>query len=131
MPDDIKPNGIGASVRRKEDKRFLTGNGRYTADITRVNQLYVHFVRSVHAHAEIVSVDTSNALHADGVVAIYTGEDVAADEIGGPISGWVITQRDGSANPEPPHPILANGKVRYVGDHIAAVIAETEQRFSA
>ena len=128
MPDDIKPNGIGASVRRKEDKRFLTGNGRYTADITRVNQLYVHFVRSVHAHAEIVSVDTSNALHADGVVAIYTGEDVAADEIGGPISGWVITQRDGSANPEPPHPILANGKVRYVGDHIAAVIAETEQQ---
>ena len=128
MPDDIKPNGIGASVRRKEDKRFLTGNGRYTADITRVNQLYVHFVRSVHAHAEIVSVDTSKALHADGVVAIYTGEDVAADEIGGPISGWVITQRDGSANPEPPHPILANGKVRYVGDHIAAVIAETEQQ---
>ncbi len=128
MPDDIKPNGIGASVRRKEDKRFLTGNGRYTADITRVNQLYVHFVRSVHAHAEIVSVDTSKALQADGVVAIYTGEDVAADEIGGPISGWVITQRDGSANPEPPHPILANGKVRYVGDHIAAVIAETEQQ---
>ena len=128
MPDDIKLNGIGASVRRKEDKRFLTGNGRYTADITRVNQLYVHFVRSVHAHAEIVSVDTSKALHADGVVAIYTGEDVAADEIGGPISGWVITQRDGSANPEPPHPILANGKVRYVGDHIAAVIAETEQQ---
>ena len=128
MPDDIKLNGIGASVRRKEDKRFLTGNGRYTADITRVDQLYVHFVRSVHAHAEIVSVDTSKALHADGVVAIYTGEDVAADEIGGPISGWVITQRDGSANPEPPHPILANGKVRYVGDHIAAVIAETEQQ---
>ena len=49
MPDDIKTNGIGASVRRKEDKRFLTGNGRYTADIGRVNQLYVHFVRSVHA----------------------------------------------------------------------------------
>ena len=128
MPDDIKTNGIGASVRRKEDKRFLTGNGRYTADIGRVNQLYVHFVRSVHAHAEIVSVDTSEAVNAEGVVAIYTGEDVAADEIGGPISGWVITQRDGSANPEPPHPILANGKVRYVGDHVAAVIAETEQQ---
>ena len=118
MPEGSTKDGIGASVRRKEDKRFLTGSGRYTADISRHGQLHVHFIRSDHAHANIKSIRTDAAAKADGVVAIYTGEDVAADGIGGPICGWVVTNRDGSPTNEPPHPILANGTVRYVGDHV-------------
>ena len=117
--------GIGASVTRKEDKKFLTGKGRYTDDINRPGQTHAYFVRSDVAHANIKSIDTKAASSADGVVAVYTGEDVAADGIGGPICGWVVPCRDGSATKEPPHPILANGKVRYVGDHVAVVIAET------
>ena len=128
MPEGSTKDGIGASVRRKEDKRFLTGSGRYTADISRHGQLHVHFIRSDHAHANIKSIRTDAAAKADGVVAIYTGEDVAADGIGGPICGWVVTNRDGSPTNEPPHPILANGSVRYVGDHVVAVIAETLQQ---
>ena len=117
--------GIGASVQRKEDKKFLTGKGRYTDDINRPGQTHAYFVRSDVAHANIKSIDTKAASAASGVVAVYTGEDVAADGIGGPICGWVVPCRDGSPTKEPPHPILANGKVRYVGDHVAVVIAET------
>jgi carbon-monoxide dehydrogenase large subunit len=117
--------GIGASVTRKEDKKFLTGKGRYTDDINRPGQTHAYFVRSDVAHANIKSIETKAASSADGVVAVYTGEDVVADGIGGPICGWVVPCRDGSATKEPPHPILANGKVRYVGDHVAVVIAET------
>ena len=132
MPEGSIKDGIGASVRRKEDKRFLTGSGRYTADITRPGQLHVHFIRSVHAHANIKAIRKDAAAAAEGVVAIFTGEDVAADGIGGPICGWVVTNRDGSPTNEPPHPILANGAVRYVGDHVVAVIAETlEQAMDA
>ena len=117
--------GIGASVTSKEDKKFLTGKGRYTDDINRPGQTHAYFVRSDVAHANIKSIDTKAASVASGVVAVYTGEDVAADGIGGPICGWVVPCRDGSPTKEPPHPILANGKVRYVGDHVAVVIAET------
>ena len=132
MPEGSIKDGIGASVRRKEDKRFLTGSGRYTADISRPGQLHVHFVRSVHAHANIKAIRTAAAEKADGVVAVFTGEHVAADGIGGPICGWVVTNRDGSPTNEPPHPILANGKVNYVGDHVVAVIAESlEQAMNA
>ena len=132
MPEGSIKDGIGASVRRKEDKRFLTGSGRYTADIARPGQLHVHFIRSVHAHANIKAIRTAAAEKANGVVAVFTGEDVAADGIGGPICGWVVTNRDGSPTNEPPHPILANGKARYVGDHVVAVIAETlEQAMDA
>ena len=125
MPDGIVNEGIGASVRRKEDKKFITGKGRYTDDINRAGQLYAYFVRSDRAHAEITSIDTAAASKAEGVVAVYTGEDVAADGIGGPICGWVVPNRDGSSTHEPPHPILAQGRVRYVGDHVVAVIAES------
>ena len=125
MPEGISNEGIGASVRRKEDKKFITGKGRYTDDINRPGQLHAWFVRSDVAHAEIKNIDTSAAEKAEGVVAVLTGEDVAADGIGGPICGWVVPNRDGSATHEPPHPILAQGKVRYVGDHVVAVIAES------
>jgi len=132
MPEGISKEGIGASVRRKEDKKFLTGKGRYTDDISRPGQLHAYFIRSDVAHANIKSIDTSAAAKAEGVVAIYTGDDVAADGIGGPICGWVVPNRDGSSTHEPPHPILAQGKVRYVGDHVVAIVAETlEQAKSA
>ena len=132
MPEGISNEGIGASVRRKEDKKFLTGKGRYTDDISRPGQLHAYFIRSDVAHANIKSIDTSAAAKAEGVVAIYTGDDVAADGIGGPICGWVVPNRDGSSTHEPPHPILAQGKVRYVGDHVVAIVAETlEQAKSA
>ena len=124
--------GIGASITRKEDKKFLTGKGRYTDDINRAGQVYAHFVRSDVAHANIKSIDTKAASEAAGVVAVYTGEDVAADGIGGPICGWVVPNRDGTSTHEPPHPLLAQGKVRFVGDAVAVVIAESvEQAKSA
>ena len=132
MPEGTVNQGIGASVRRKEDKRFLIGKGSYTDDINRAGQLHVYFLRSPVAFADIVSIDKQKAEKASGVAAILTGEDVAADNLGGPICGWVPTNKDGSAPSEPPHPILANGRVRYVGDHVAAVFAETlEQAMSA
>ena len=131
MPEGIA-EGIGASVRRKEDKKYTTGKGRYTDDIKRDGQLYAFFVRSNVAHAAIKKIDVNKALTCDGVAAIYTGDDIAADGVGGPICGWVPTNRDGSAPKEPPHPLLARSKVRYVGDHIAVVIAESlEQARSA
>ncbi len=116
--------GIGASVQRKEDKKFLTGKGRYTDDINRAGQVYAHFVRSDIAHANIKSINTKVAAEASGVVAVYTGEDI---DVGGPICGWVVPNRDGSATHEPPHPLLAKGKVRFVGDAVAVVIAESLQ----
>ena len=125
MPEGTVNNGIGASVRRKEDKRFLTGSGRYTDDINRAGQLYAYFVRANVAHAAIKSVKTDKAAKMDGVVAVYTGEDVANDGVGGLINGWAVTNRDGSAMTEPPHPILAKDKVRYVGDHVAMIVAES------
>ena len=117
--------GIGAPVRRKEDFRFLTGKGRYVDDINRPGQAHAYFPRSPHAHANISRIDTSAALASPGVVAIYTGEDLAADKIGGLICGWMIHSKDGSPMKAGAHPALAQGKVRYVGDHVAVVIADT------
>ena len=125
MPEGTMNQGIGASVRRKEDKKFITGKGRYTDDINRNGQLHAYFIRSDVAHANIKSIDVREAAKSEGVIAIYTGEDIAADGIGGPICGWAPTNRDGSAPKEPAHPLLAVGKVRYVGDHIAVVIANS------
>ncbi|MFN3687321.1 xanthine dehydrogenase family protein molybdopterin-binding subunit [Salinarimonas sp.] len=117
--------GIGAPVRRREDHRFITGQGRYTDDLARPGQAHAYFVRSPHAHAEILSIDTSAALAMPGVLAVLTGDDLAADKIGGLICGWMIHSKDGSPMKAGPHPALAQGKVRYVGDHVAVVIAET------
>ena len=118
-------SGIGAAVRRKEDHRFLTGNGNYVDDINRPGQTFAAFVRSPHAHATLGAVDTAKAAAAPGVIAVLTGADVAADEIGGLPCGWGITSKDGTPMIEPAWPILAQGKVRFVGDAVAAVIGET------
>ena len=118
-------NGIGASVRRKEDNRFLIGKGNYTDDINIVGQTYAYFVRSPHAHAAIKNIDASAAENASGVVAVLTGEDLAADGIGPLICGVTVTSDDGEPHRAPLHPALAQGKVHYVGDHVAVVIAES------
>ena len=116
---------IGSKLERKEDKRFLTGKGNYTADINLVNQTYASFVRSPHARAKINKIDISKAEKSPGVVKILTGEDLAKDKIGGLIAGWKIVSQDGKDMKVPPHPPLANDTVNYVGDHVAIVIAET------
>jgi len=119
---------IGSPVRRKEDYRFLTGNGQYTDDVVLPRQSYGYFLRSPHAHARIRSIDTSEALASPGVIAVMTGEDMAADKLGGLPCGWLIHSIDGTPMKEPPHPALAHGKVRHVGDQVALVIAESLQQ---
>ncbi|MBT3703714.1 MAG: xanthine dehydrogenase family protein molybdopterin-binding subunit, partial [Alphaproteobacteria bacterium] len=119
--------GIGAAVRRTEDQRFLTGNGNYTDDINVFGQTYAAFVRSPHAHAKINGINSTAAAAADGVVAILTGEELAADGVGPLICGWNIAGKNGvEAHNSPVHHALAMGKVNYVGDHVALVVAETQ-----
>jgi len=119
--------GIGASVRRKEDHRFLSGNGNYTDDINRPGQLYAVIRRADRPHARLLGIDTTAAAAAPGVVAVYTGADMQADGIGGVPCGWQVHNKDGSPMAEPPHPVLATGKVRHVGDPVAVVIAASKQ----
>jgi carbon-monoxide dehydrogenase large subunit len=114
---------IGQSVRRKEDNRFLTGAGQYTNDVAVANATHAYFLRSPHAHANLRKVDTARAKAAPGVVAVFTGADLTG--VNGLPCGWLITGSDGAPMKEPPHPVLAQGKVRYVGDGIAIVIADT------
>ena len=118
-------NTIGVSVKRKEDYRFLTGAGTYTDDVSLPHQSYACFVRSPHAHAKIKAIKQDKALKAPGVVAIFTGEDLAAAKVGGLPCGWLITDVNGQPMKEPGHPCLAQGKVCHVGDQVAVVIAET------
>src|SRR6266498_2164559 len=121
----MSDTGIGARVKRKEDHRFITGKGQYTDDINLKDQTYAYFVRSPHAHAAVKSIKVPKWKPEDGVVAVFTGEHVAEDKIGGLICGWMIHSKDGSPMKAGAHPALAQGKVRYVGDHVAVVIAET------
>src|SRR5262245_9817990 len=119
-------NGIGASVRRKEDQRFITGTGHYTDDIDRPGQVYAYFVRSPHAHARIRGIDKSRAEAAPGVLAVLTGDDVKAAGWGNLICGWMVKSRDGSDMKAGPHPMLAQGMVRHVGDDVAGVVEESD-----
>jgi aerobic carbon-monoxide dehydrogenase large subunit len=118
----MSATGIGVAVRRKEDFRFLTGAGNYVDDINRPGQVYAYLLRSPHAHAALGKIDTSKAKAAPGVVAVFTGEDV---KVGSLPCGWAVKFKDGSPMHEPPHPVLAQGKVRHVGDPVALVIAES------
>ena len=121
----MSATGIGAAVRRKEDQRFITGKGQYTDDISRPGETRALFVRSPHAHAKIKKIDTAAAQKMPGVVAVLTGEQLAADKIGHLICGWMIHSKDGSPMKMAPHPAIASGKVCYVGDPVALVVAET------
>jgi carbon-monoxide dehydrogenase large subunit len=116
---------IGARIERKEDYRFLTGAGQYTDDVTLPDQAYAAFVRSPHAHATIRKISIEKAKAAPGVVGVYTGADLAAAKVGGLPCGWLITDVNGQPMKEPPHPCLAQGKVRHVGDPVAVVVAAT------
>ncbi|HEY8021942.1 MAG TPA: xanthine dehydrogenase family protein molybdopterin-binding subunit [Thermoanaerobaculia bacterium] len=123
--------GIGASVPRREDRRFLLGKGRYTDDIVLPWQSWAVFVRSPHAHAKIRSIDAASARKAPGVLAVLTGEDVAADGLGGLPCGWQLKNKDGSVMVEPPHPALAHGTVRHAGDPVVMVVAGTKAQAKA
>ncbi|MGO9036896.1 MAG: xanthine dehydrogenase family protein molybdopterin-binding subunit, partial [Steroidobacteraceae bacterium] len=130
--DEVGTGGlIGQSVKRTEDIRFITGRGRYTDDIARPNTAYAAIVRANVAHARIKSIDAAAARAALGVVEVYTGADMAADKIGGLPCGWAVKNRDGSPQAEPAHPALQSDRVRYVGDQIAVVIAETQAQARA
>lgn len=123
----MSDTGIGVSVKRKEDKRFLTGKGNYTDDINRPRQSHAYFLRSDVAHADIKGIDISVAAKADGVLAVYTGADIEAAGLGGLPCGWPVHNQDGELMGEPPHPLLAQGKVRHVGDPIAMVVATSKK----
>src|SRR5438552_8680057 len=123
MSDQTSP--IGQSLKRREDQRFLTGAGQYTDDVTLPGQTYGVFLRSPHAHARIRGIKLDAALKAPGVLKIFTGADLADAKVGGLPCGWLIHSKDGSPMKEPPHPVLAQGKVRHVGDQVALVVAET------
>jgi len=120
---------VGQKVERREDGRFLTGRGQYTDDITLPGQTYAVFVRSPHAHARIKKLDTKAAAAAPGVLGIFTGEHFKA--VGGLPCGWLINSLDGTPMKEPKHPVLADGKVRCVGDRVALVVAETLEQARA
>src|SRR3954468_19643527 len=117
---------IGARVARKEDYRFLTGTGQYTDDVALAGQSHAAFVRSPHAHAVLKKINVEKARQAPGVLAVYTGADLAASKVGGLPCGWLITDVSGNPMKEPPYPPLAQGKVRHVGERVAVVIAETQ-----
>jgi carbon-monoxide dehydrogenase large subunit len=118
-------NGIGAAVRRKEDRRFITGKGQYTDDINRPHQLYAQIIRSPLPHARINGIDATAALDMPGVIAVFTGKDMADDGVGGLPCGWGVNNKDGSPMAEPAHPPIATDTVRHVGDQVAVVLAET------
>ncbi|MDE0792913.1 MAG: xanthine dehydrogenase family protein molybdopterin-binding subunit [SAR324 cluster bacterium] len=115
---------IGKSVKRVEDNRFLKGEGKYTDDFNMPNQTFAVYLRSPHAHANLVSVDISAAKAMDGVITVFTGKDIKDAGIVGSICGWQVDFKNGDTMKEPGHPILAFDKVRHVGDAVALVIAE-------
>ncbi len=119
--------GLAQPVRRVEDPRLLKGNGRYTDDIALPGMLWAAVLRSPHAAATMGPIDVSGAQQIPGVVAVYTAADLAADGIGGLPCAIPLKNRDGSPRFDPPHPVLASGAVRHVGDPVAFVVAETQK----
>lgn len=117
--------GIGQSVRRREDIRFIQGKGRYVDDLGQPEDLRAWFVRSMHAHARIVSIDVSAAIAAPGVRAVFTGKDLLAAGVRSIPCGWVVRNRDGTPMAEPPHHPLCIDRVRHVGDPVALIVADS------
>lgn len=117
--------GRSQPVKRVEDSRFLTGKGRYVDDIAPVAALHAYVLRSPVAHARIVSIDVSDAREAEGVAAVFTIEDLEKAGISIAMPGTVVENRDGTEGAKPLRPMLAKGKVRYVGEPMAVVFAET------
>ncbi|NUZ07626.1 xanthine dehydrogenase family protein molybdopterin-binding subunit [Piscinibacter koreensis] len=124
-PVDTLQSPIGQPVRRREDQRYLTGAAQYTDDVMLHGQTYGVFLRSPFAHARIGAIRLDAARAAPGVLAIFTGADLAEAKVGGLPCGWLIHSKDGTPMKEPAHPVLAQGKVRHVGDQVALVVAES------
>ena len=120
--------GIGQPVLRTEDPRLLTGRGRYVADISLPGEACAVFLRLPHAHADIAGIDTAAAAAAPGVLAVYTGADVAADGLGDIPCVVPVRGADGSPLPRPGRRLLARDRVRFVGDTVAMVVAETAEQ---
>ena len=121
--------GIGQSVPRTEDPRFLTGRGRYVDDIQLPNMSHGVVIRSPHAHARIKSIDTSAAMKVPGVIAVLTAAEMKADKVGMIGIPTPFMPEDGGgpkSNHRPSRPVLADGEVRHVGDRVAFVVAETQ-----
>lgn len=119
------PTQLGQSIARREDQRFLTGRGRYTDDTAPAEALAVLFVRSPHAHARLKSIDTTEALASQGVVAVYTAADTAADRLGHLPAVSEIRDAAGERHREPSRLPMAVGKARHVGDIMAMIVAGT------
>ena len=122
---------VGTRVKRKEDKRFITGKGKYTDDFKMAGMHYAAFVRSPHAHAKIKKIGKSKAEKRAGVVAVLDGKQLTGDGIGNIICGWMIHSKDGSPMNMGAWSALATEFVRYVGDAVAVVIADTLENAKA
>ncbi len=120
--------GIGASVVRKEDRRFITGKGRYVDDIKLQGMTHAHFIRSPHAHAKVKAIDSSEAMKMPGVVGVLTGQQIVDDKVGNLICGWAITSKDGTPMKMGAWPAMAPEIVRFVGQAVAVVVAETKNQ---
>ncbi|MXN66466.1 molybdopterin-dependent oxidoreductase [Stappia sp. GBMRC 2046] len=118
-------DGIGARVKRKEDRRFITGKGKYTDDMTVPGMGYAAFVRSPHAHAKVKSIDASAALDMPGVEAVLTGDQLVGDGVGNLICGWMIHSKDGTPMKMGAWRALEPEIVRFVGQAVAVVVADT------
>src|SRR3981189_2318982 len=120
--------GFGAGVGRKEERRFISGKGRYVDDIKLMGLTHAHFIRSPHAHAKVKSIDSSTAMKMPGVVGVLTGQQIVDDKVGNLICGWAITSKDGSPMKMGAWPAMAPETVRFVGQAVAVVIAETKNQ---
>ena len=120
--------GIGASVVRKEDRRLITGKGRYVDDIKLQGMTHAHFIRSPHAHARVKHIDSSAAMQMPGVVGVLTGQQIVDDKVGNLICGWAITSKDGTPMKMGAWPAMAPETVRFAGQAVAVVIAETKNQ---
>jgi len=121
----MKQFGVGQPVRRVEDRRFITGRGNYVDDIQVPRQTCAFMLRSPHAHARIGAIDAAAVLSAPGVLAVFTGDDLARDGIGTIPCLSAVTNRDGTPSVLPPRPALVRDRVRHVGDTVAMVVAES------
>ena len=117
--------GLGQAISRFEDPRLLKGAGRYIADVGLPRQAYAYVLRSPHAHARLLRIDTAAAEAAPGVLGVFTGEDLAKDGLGTPAMTLQRKRPDGTPMVAHPHPGLVRDRVRYVGDPVAFVVADT------
>src|ERR1700728_918482 len=117
--------GAGQPVKRLEDQRLLTGTGHFIDDKPEDGALWLHVLRSPHAHAKITSIDTKAAAGMPGVEAVYTGADLIADQIGTLPTLMAFPRPDGSPMKVPPWRLLAHEMVRFAGEPVAAVVASS------